>query len=117
MHELSIALSMLEIVKEQMALHGAEKLRSVRVKIGEMTAVEPRSLLFCFEACTKDTPLEGAVLDIETVPLAGRCRECGTEMRIEGYASHCPNCRSVSVEHVTGHELAVVSMEVDQADA
>ncbi|MCC6347051.1 MAG: hydrogenase maturation nickel metallochaperone HypA [Nitrospirales bacterium] len=117
MHELSIARSMLDIVREQMARHGAEKLRSLKIRVGEMTAVEPQALLFCFEACTKDTPLEGAALDIEVVPLAGRCEECGTEMRIEGYSAQCPACRSASVEHISGHELAIVSMEVDKTDA
>ncbi|MBZ0154931.1 MAG: hydrogenase maturation nickel metallochaperone HypA [Alphaproteobacteria bacterium] len=113
MHELSITTSMLDIVKEHMTRHGAEKLRSLKIKVGEMAAVEPQSLLFCFEACTKDTPLEGAVLDIEVIPLTGRCRECGTEMRIDGYSAQCPKCRSVSVEHLSGHELAIVSMEVE----
>lgn len=117
MHEMSITLSMLDIVKEHMARHGVERLRQVRVRIGEMSAVEPESLRFCFEASIKDTPLDGAVLEVEEVPLTGRCRECGREFRIEGYLSRCPACSSLSIDHVAGHELDIISMEGEQFDA
>ncbi|MEW6117748.1 MAG: hydrogenase maturation nickel metallochaperone HypA [Nitrospirota bacterium] len=113
MHEMSITMGMLDIVKEQMAKHGVTKLMKVRIKVGEMTAVEPESLRFCFEACTKDTPIEGAVLEIEEVPLTGRCRECGDVFHLEGYCARCPVCQSASVDHISGHELNIVSMEVE----
>lgn len=113
MHEMSITLSLLDIVKEHMERHGVERLLGLRIKVGELAAVETESLRFCFEASIKDTALEGAALEIEEVPLTGRCRECGREFRIEGYNAECPGCGSRAVEHIAGRELDIVSMEVE----
>jgi hydrogenase nickel incorporation protein HypA/HybF len=79
MHEMSITLSMIDIVTEEMEKRGVERLERLKIRVGELTAVEPQSLLFCFDVCTKDTPLEGAVLDIEEVPLMGTCMDCNEE--------------------------------------
>ncbi len=60
MHEMGIAKSLLEIIKREMRKSKVKKLKKVRVKIGERTAVEPEALRFCFEASIKDTDLDGA---------------------------------------------------------
>lgn len=113
MHEMSITLSLLDIVREHMERHGVERLLRLRIKVGELTAVEAESLRFCFDASVKDTALEGAALEIEEVPLTGRCRECGREFRIEGFFAECPGCGSSAVDQVAGRELDIVSMEVE----
>ena len=57
MHEMSIAQSLIEIIEEEMKKHDAKYLRSVRLNIGQLSAVVPESLSFCFEVITSDTPL------------------------------------------------------------
>jgi hydrogenase nickel incorporation protein HypA/HybF len=112
MHEMSITLSMIDIVTEEMEKRGVERLERLRIRVGELTAVEPQSLLFCFEVCTKDTPLEGAQLDIEEVPLTGTCMDCNEEFHLEGFLSLCPRCEGGRIEKISGNELDIVSMEV-----
>ncbi len=113
MHEMSITMSMLDIIREHMERNGACRLRSVQIRVGELTAVEPESLRFCFEVCSQGTPLAGAALDIEEIPHTGKCRDCGSEFRIEGFVPHCPACGGSSADRVAGNELDIVSMEVD----
>ncbi|MBI4949888.1 MAG: hydrogenase maturation nickel metallochaperone HypA [Deltaproteobacteria bacterium] len=111
MHEMGIARSLLKIIKREMKRSKLRKLKKVRVKIGELTAVEPRALRFCFEASIKDTDLDGASLEIEDVPLTGECVECGTKFRFHNFVSLCPACGGKKIEKLTGTELDLVSIE------
>jgi len=111
MHEMSITRSMLEIVEREMARSGMKALRKLKVRVGELTAVEPESLRFCFDAATRGTPFEGATLEVEDVPLKGRCLGCGAEFRITAFDYRCPVCGAAAMERVSGDELDIISME------
>ncbi|MCF8081628.1 MAG: hydrogenase maturation nickel metallochaperone HypA [Deltaproteobacteria bacterium] len=113
MHEMSIAQSLIEIIEEEMKKHHAKYLRSVRLNIGQLSAVVPESLSFCFEVITSGTPLEGAELIMDMVPLKGVCRSCGQTFEIQNYAFTCPECHSTEIETVSGQDLSIVEMEVD----
>jgi hydrogenase nickel incorporation protein HypA/HybF len=111
MHEMGIAQSILDIVEQEMARHGATRLTTIRLVIGEFTAIVPESLTFCFEVITKDTPYEGVKLEMEKVPLTGRCSDCGEEFVIKEYQFICPKCGSSKVETISGKELFVKEIE------
>ena len=113
MHEMSIAHSLMEIVKEEMVKQGTSILKSVRVHIGQLSAIAPDSLSFCFEVMISGTELDGAKLLIETIPLKGTCRDCGKTFEIQDYAFECLYCASPNIDTVAGHELSIVEMEVD----
>lgn len=113
MHEMAIAQGLLDILREEMQKHRAGRLRSVRLHIGQLSAIVPESLSFCFEVMTAGTDMEGARLDMEIIPLKGVCRSCRSGFEIENYAFECPYCGSRDIETVSGHELSVVEMEVD----
>jgi len=113
MHEMSIAQGLLDILKEEMRKHQANRLRSVRLHIGQISAIVPESLSFCFEVMTAGTEMEGARLDMEIIPLTGRCRTCEGEFQIQNYAFECPHCHSRDIETMSGQELSIVEMEVD----
>jgi hydrogenase nickel incorporation protein HypA/HybF len=111
MHEMSITISMMETVKHSMIEHGLKQLKRLRIRVGALTAVEPQSLIFCFEIYVQGTPMEGATLEIENMPLMSKCRGCKKEFRIDEFYYDCPYCNSSSVENISGHELDIVSME------
>ena len=114
MHEMSIAQSLIEMIKEEMQRHDAKTLRSVRLNIGEMTAVVPDALSFCFEVATTGTELEGARLIMDIIPLKGFCRDCKMEFVIKEYTFICPSCLSTKIEIIAGQDLSIVEIEVDQ---
>lgn len=113
MHEMSIAQSLIAVIEDEMQKHGASVLRSVRLHIGQMSAVVPEALSFCFQVITEGTALEGARLDMEVIPLKGYCRKCGREFEIEDYAFVCPTCAGTEIDAIAGQDLSIVELEVD----
>ncbi|MCF6159389.1 MAG: hydrogenase maturation nickel metallochaperone HypA [wastewater metagenome] len=113
MHEMSIIMSMMEIVKYHMMENRVTHLKKLKIRVGKLTAVEPQSLMFCFEVYTHGTSMEGAFLEIEDVPLLSKCKNCKDEFYREEFFSHCPVCNSDFIENISGHELDVVSMEAE----
>jgi hydrogenase nickel incorporation protein HypA/HybF len=113
MHEMSIAQSLVSILQEEMSRHGARGLRSVRLNIGEMSAIVPESLSFCFEIIVQGTPLEGAKLLMDRVALKGYCPQCEETFDIKDFVFICPTCGGTTIETIQGQELSVVEMEVE----
>jgi hydrogenase nickel incorporation protein HypA/HybF len=113
MHEMSIAQSLIEIITEEMDKHDASVLRSVKLHIGKLTAIVPDSLAFCFEVITKGTPLDGARLDMVSIPLKAACNACGKTFEVEQYVFECPLCKSGDIETIAGKDLSIVEIEVD----
>lgn len=113
MHELSIAHSILDIVREAVPATGdLARLRVVKVRVGRLSGVLSDSLDFCFSALVGDTPLAGARLAIEEVPARIDCRGCGGESLIDDPIFACPACGSTDVRLIAGQELAVTELEL-----
>ncbi len=113
MHEMSIAQSLIEILGDEMEKHDAKVLKSVRLRIGRLSAIVPEALSFCFQVMTDGTAMAGAELLMEVIPLTGRCPECQKEFEIEDYRFICPTCGSGRIETIAGQDLSIVDMEVE----
>lgn len=117
MHELSIAESLIRIIESEMAAHGLRTLHRIKVKHGALSTMVPEALDFAFEVMAKGTPLEGAVLEYEKVPLTMACSACGANFSPEVHSLHyapCPVCGE-EFGHVVqgGKELHIVHIEGD----
>ena len=62
MHELSMALALVEQVRNIARRESAACVRSVTVRVGSLSGVDPEALAFCFPLAAKDTPAETARL-------------------------------------------------------
>jgi hydrogenase nickel incorporation protein HypA/HybF len=113
MHEVSICESILDILKDQAAAHGATRVKSVRLTIGEMAGVVEDSMRFAFEVVTKGTLAEGSALIIDHVPLTARCRSCGRTFSIVGYAFSCAHCESPEIKVISGRELQIEDIDLE----
>jgi hydrogenase nickel incorporation protein HypA/HybF len=80
MHELSIALNIVEIAQQEMLRHGGERVRAVHLQVGPLAGVAREALLFSFGLACEGTPVEGSSLIIEEA--AGRDLEI-VRMEIE----------------------------------
>ena len=110
MHEMSITQGIIDLCLEHAVLR---RVRSLDVEIGELSSVVPESIEFCFEACSRETLLEGAVLNVIRVPGLGQCLGCGQETPLTELYGSCQKCGSNRVEIVAGEELRVREIEVD----
>jgi hydrogenase nickel incorporation protein HypA/HybF len=117
MHEMGIAMQIIEIATASIP-NDMENVRVERVnlKVGKLAAVVPESLRFCFEIAAKDTPLSGAALHIDEIPVVAVCRECHTEWTINEPAFRCKKCESGSIDIVSGRELDIESIEIADED-
>ncbi|HEX9768318.1 MAG TPA: hydrogenase maturation nickel metallochaperone HypA [Kiloniellales bacterium] len=113
MHELSIAQSLVELVSDHAAREGADRVRTVHVRLGELSGFR-RALYFCFDRVAKGTICEHARLAIEDVPLTVRCDHCD-EVKRPGarYNFRCPTCGMPTPKVVTGREMQVTAIELD----
>lgn len=117
MHELSIAESLIKIIREEMAKHGLSKLLTAKIVHGQISAIVPEALETAFEILTVGTPLEGAVIELETRPMVVRCRDCGHEFspsQEERFLMPCPQCGTeLGHEIIAGRELFIEHIEAE----
>jgi hydrogenase nickel incorporation protein HypA/HybF len=111
-HELSIAMGILDRVSEQAAARGFDRVSAVRLQVGAMAGVVRDSLRFSWELACADTVAAGSRLDIEEIPLAVYCEGCRQEKTLERIVLRCPVCGSPTPRILRGRELQIVSMEV-----
>jgi hydrogenase nickel incorporation protein HypA/HybF len=113
MHELALAESIVQIVEREMKKYPGSKVLKVAIKLGALHEIVPDALQFGFETMTMDTALAGAQLEIERIPIKGRCRNCGSEMVIEEYVFICPDCFSGVIEMTQGDTLEITHIEIE----
>jgi hydrogenase nickel incorporation protein HypA/HybF len=113
MHELSIALSIVDLAEEESELRGGLQIKCVHLKLGQLAGVVKEALLSSYEMARENTALAGSELIIEDVPAAIYCRHCDTRRLVDSPEwFRCSGCGSLSSEVVQGKELEVVSLEV-----
>lgn len=111
MHELSIAESVVRIASRQA---DGRRVMKVYMKVGHLRQVVPSALSFSFELVAEGTPVEGAGLDIEEIPASGRCRVCEQESWFDGFPLQCRSCGGFDLEILSGEELLVESLELEE---
>jgi len=119
MHEMSIAIKIIEVASGALP-EDTEGIvvEKINVQIGRLSAIVPQSLNMCFDVARQDTPMSGATLEIEEIPIIGECNSCGVETTIERPPFKCGQCGAEDLELISGRELLVTSIEVaDQVAA
>ncbi len=114
MHELSMALSLNNAIEELCARSGWTRVNRLILKFGGLRQVNPELLAFAFEVVSKGTVTEGARLSVIEIPIIFHCRSCGRDTPTENTVFVCPSCGSLDVELLSGLELAIDTMEVEQ---
>lgn len=116
MHELSIAISMIEQITEESSARGdlnAAAVEVVHLRLGEFSGVDKDALMFSYGLACEGTPLEGSRLEIETVPLIVHCPVCDADkMPPSLWQICCPDCRTPTPQIVSGREIEVRALEV-----
>jgi len=115
MHELSIAMSIVEMAEEQSDLHGGAKVTAIHLKLGPMSGVVKVALENAFSLAREGTILETANLVIEQIPIVANCPQCQAERTLPSMQSFlCPVCETPLSEIIHGRELEVVALEIEE---
>lgn len=113
MHEMSLSLSLVDLVSGRAAAEGARRVLSVGVEVGALGHVEPQALAFCLESAARGTALDGARFEISTPQGKAWCFTCATEVPLAHRAAPCPGCGGHELRLSQGEELRVTTMEID----
>lgn len=112
MHEMSLALNIVELAEAESRAAGGGRIRRVEVEVGELAGVMAEALQFCFAAACRDTMAEGAELAIIGVAGRGECASCRRLSAMAEQFSLCPACGGL-MRAVQGQELRLVAVVVE----
>lgn len=112
MHELSIA----EALAGQVVHHAPSgRVVGVELRVGPLRGIEPDALRMCWDAVTYQTPLMGAVLEVESLPWSIACDACG-----RAWTSSVPfvtcDCGSDRPRPTGTDELDLVAITVEDGE-
>lgn len=114
MHELSIALGIIDVAAEELRRRGGGLIVAVHLKIGALSGVVKEALQSAFELAREETLLERSTLVIEDVPVTLLCPTCACEQPAESIIEmRCQCCGAFSSEIVRGRDLEITAMEIE----
>lgn len=120
MHELSIAMGIVDAAMEEAERRGVQ-VSAVHLRLGALSGVVKDALVFSYEIACQDTPLQGSQLIVEDVPVIVFCSCCQKEFLLPSVQLFvCPACGAPTMDVRRGKELEVFALEVrddSQADA
>jgi len=115
MHELSIAMSIVEIAEEESARRGGLQVTAVHLRLGLLAGVVRDALLSSYELASAGTRVAGSTLVVEEVPGVVYCSACKVPRAARAPDSFCcPECGAIASKIVGGKELEVVSLEISE---
>ena len=113
MHEFGIVQNIVDQAVAAGARHGAKRITTIYLKLGELNEIEPSTLEFLFAGMSRGTTAEGARVETDLVPSSLECRRCGHTFSAPSRVTACPRCGSVDYKVLRGDELIIESLEVE----
>jgi hydrogenase nickel incorporation protein HypA/HybF len=115
MHELSLAISLLDIIEEYARQYEFRRVKTLHLSLGRLSCCEPKSLTFAFDIQARGTKAEGATLRFDIRPVIVYCFACQQEWPLDGTELICPHCRGGDVILSGGtEELKLLEIDVDE---
>ncbi len=114
MHELSIAMSIIDIAAEELERQGGGAVVSVHLRLGPLSGVVKEALTSAFELAREGSPVAQADLKIEEVPIEVFCPTCGSRQPVASPQDLCcGRCGAYTADIVSGRELEIVALEIE----
>src|ERR1700758_1382913 len=114
MHELSIAMGIVEAATEEAEKRNVQ-VSAVHLRLGALSGVVKDALLFSYDVACQETPLQGSRLVIEEVPVTVFCPQCNERRVLESVQSFtCPECGAPTGQVLQGKELEMFALEVEE---
>ena len=114
MHELSIAMSLLEMAEAESARHSQGLPVAIHVSIGPLSGVAGEALLSAYELAREGTVLEACRLVLQATAITAHCPRCGGSREVESPQElACAVCGTPVPEILTGREMELTALEFE----
>ena len=113
MHELSIALSIVELAAKEAHKENAKEVKEIELEIGEMAGIDTEALLFSLRIAIKHSLLENAKIKLHLISPIAYCSKCRIEFVPQNRFEPCPFCHSYGIELRQGKELRLKSLLIE----
>ncbi len=113
MHELSIAMGIVDIAKKEAVKHNISGIESIELEIGTLSGIEIEALNFVWPLAVNGTVLEHAEKKINVIKGKAKCLDCGYNYNLENIFDPCPKCKSHFKDIYHGKELRVKAIVVN----
>lgn len=128
MHEVSLAISIIECLSELVKNQEMRTIEKVTLQIGELSNVMPEALSFAFESMIRwkagssyeafgYDPFENCQMIIERLPASAICIQCDKLNHVAHDWKRCIYCGSTDLEMRSGYELQISEIEGEEVNA
>lgn len=107
MHEISVCQSMLKTLESELGNEQMSNLKTIKLKVGEISGIEIPLLESAFAAVTEGSKYEKLSMEIQGVPVKAYCSNCQKDFRVYKHRFICPICDTPSADIVSGEELLI----------
>ena len=119
MHELSVTRSILQILLRKAEEERLQRITRVFLVVGAMQDYQTEWMQRYFDRLSEGPPAQGAVIEVQRVPLRFGCQKCQTVFTLDlrGDAPLvCPQCGSEAYNMLSGREFYVDRIEAERMD-
>jgi hydrogenase nickel incorporation protein HypA/HybF len=113
MHELSLALNIIDIVGEECRKAGSQRVEEVVILVGTLSGVDTDALSTSLHVASRDTVLQNARIQLNRQQGKGYCDGCKHEFFMEDILSLCPLCFQPATSLTEGEDMRIESIVVD----
>ena len=110
MHELSLAMEVIDLASSEAEKNEVTVIREILIEIGDLSGVEGDAFELALNLLVKDSILENATIQIIRTPGKGKCTACKLEFEMKQMLATCPECHSYPSGISGGREFMIVSM-------
>lgn len=114
MHEMSMAMSIVDIAVREAGKAGAMSIDEIEIEVGLLAGVMPEALAFCLEAAARGTLAASASFRLIQIAGRGHCQTCQREVEVSEFPAQCPACDGFAVRLSAGTELRIRSISIDE---
>ena len=115
MHEFSIIQNLIPQIEDFLLKGNYKKVNKILLEVGVMSGVIQDALEFAYDIYSKGSSVEGAALSIRMVPVSASCEKCFIKFEVQDYSFLCPQCNGTDLKLLSGNELTIKEIEVEEA--
>lgn len=112
MHEVSIAVNILEIVEAELIKNNGHKVNRLHLEVGAISGVVVESLQFALDASRPDGVIKETDIVIDEIAAIVKCRSCGHKFEADDYYVVCPKCQDMQLDFLSGRDLKIKSISI-----